>query len=555
MRAKCLQTDENYDEVFKYLKTAAHFALVMRIEIKIYQTAVSFIHPPGADSFYFETGIPMNAHVMPAGEMKPARLASRSDLDTRSNTPVAAPVSQPFVVGIVLLCDIAVLMATSLTAQRLALADKSWVWIILMAAAVTAATIAALQWRYLYTMPALMRLERQLTQCGLWLFVSLAAIVIGAFLAGSNTGAMRPWFILWFAAGWAGMAMARVGVALCSRRWKAQGRLARRTVIAGGGEAAASLIETLEQDGHQYIHILGLFDDRGEDRSPELVGPYKKLGRFEDLEKFCREQRVDLIMIALPPAAEDRVLHLLGKLWALPVDVRISAHASKLKLRERAYNYVGGVPCLPVFDRPMSDWARAVKAIEDRVVAALALAALLPVFAVAALAVKLSSPGPIFFRQQRYGFNNEPIGVYKLRSMYVDQSDAKAAKLVTRDDPRVTRAGRILRKTSIDELPQLINVLRGELSLVGPRPHAMQAKADGHTYDAVVEHYFARHKVKPGITGWAQINGWRGETDTVEKIEQRVRYDLHYIDIWSLLFDLYILFKTPFSLLDTKNAY
>jgi lipopolysaccharide/colanic/teichoic acid biosynthesis glycosyltransferase len=162
---------------------------------------------------------------------------------------------------------------------------------------------------------------------------------------------------------------------------------------------------------------------------------------------------------------------------------------------------------------------------------------------------------PFFFRQIRYGFNNEPIHVLKFRSMYVDQCDSRATKLVTKDDPRVTSVGRFIRKTSIDELPQLINVLRGDLSLVGPRPHAMQAKAGGMVYDEAGDGYFARHKMKPGITGWAQINGWRGETDTLEKIEQRVAHDLHYIENWSLLLDIYILIKTPLSLLDTKNAY
>jgi lipopolysaccharide/colanic/teichoic acid biosynthesis glycosyltransferase len=139
--------------------------------------------------------------------------------------------------------------------------------------------------------------------------------------------------------------------------------------------------------------------------------------------------------------------------------------------------------------------------------------------------------------------------------MYVDQCDATASKLVTKDDPRVTRVGRFIRKTSLDELPQLFNVIKGNLSLIGPRPHAVQAKAAGHLYDEVVDGYFARHKVKPGITGWAQINGWRGETDTEEKITKRIEHDLHYIENWSVFLDLYILLKTPFALLNTKSAY
>ncbi len=175
--------------------------------------------------------------------------------------------------------------------------------------------------------------------------------------------------------------------------------------------------------------------------------------------------------------------------------------------------------------------------------------------AAVALAIRLDSRGPVLFKQKRYGFNNELIEVYKFRSMYADRCDAAAPRLVTKDDPRVTQVGRFIRKTSLDELPQLFNVLKGNLSLVGPRPHAVSAKADDRLYGEVVDGYFARHKVKPGITGWAQINGWRGETDTKEKILKRVEHDLYYIENWSVLFDLYILLKTPSSLLKTENAY
>jgi lipopolysaccharide/colanic/teichoic acid biosynthesis glycosyltransferase len=162
----------------------------------------------------------------------------------------------------------------------------------------------------------------------------------------------------------------------------------------------------------------------------------------------------------------------------------------------------------------------------------------------------------VLFRQRRYGFNNELVEVYKFRSMYVDKTDATAAKLVTRNDSRVTRVGRFIRKTSLDELPQLLNVVfKGNLSLVGPRPHAVHAKAADRQYDEVVDGYFARHRVRPGITGWAQVNGWRGETDTQEKIQQRVEHDLYYIENWSILFDLYILATTPLSLIKTKNAF
>ena len=162
----------------------------------------------------------------------------------------------------------------------------------------------------------------------------------------------------------------------------------------------------------------------------------------------------------------------------------------------------------------------------------------------------------MFFKQKRHGFNNELIEIYKFRSMYTDMSDANAAKLVTKDDPRVTKVGSFIRKTSIDELPQLFNVLKGELSIVGPRPHALQAKADNKLYYEAVEGYFARHQVKPGMTGWAQINGWRGETDTIDKIMQRVNHDLYYIENWSILLDLYIVLHDPgLAVSKRENAY
>jgi exopolysaccharide biosynthesis polyprenyl glycosylphosphotransferase len=210
---------------------------------------------------------------------------------------------------------------------------------------------------------------------------------------------------------------------------------------------------------------------------------------------------------------------------------------------------------MDVFDKPLGEWGALLKSVEDKAIAALALILLSPVMAAVAVAVRLESKGPILFKQKRYGFNNELIEVYKFRSMYHNLSDADAAKLVSKGDPRVTRVGRIIRKTSLDELPQLFNVLKGELSLVGPRPHATKAKAADQLYYDVVDGYFARHKVKPGITGWAQINGWRGETDTTEKLQRRVEHDLYYIENWSLAFDLSILIKTPFALLKTESAY
>ena len=366
----------------------------------------------------------------------------------------------------------------------------------------------------------------------------------------------RVWLATVFLVGLALLTLLRSLVGNLVARWTAAGVLERRAVLVGGGPEAVELIRALDAEPTNDIRICGIFDDRESARVPAVQEGYPKLGRIDELLEFGRQAQIDMLIVALPMTAEQRLVTLLNKLWVLPVDIRLSARSSKLKFRPRSYSFVGAVPFLDLFDKPIADWDFIVKTCFDRVVGAIALTLLSPVMLATALAVRLDSPGPVLFRQKRYGFNNELIEVFKFRSMYVHQADANAAKLATRDDPRITRVGRFIRKTSLDELPQLFNVVfSGNLSLVGPRPHAVQAKAADQLYDQVVDGYFARHRVKPGITGWAQISGWRGETDTQEKLERRIEHDLFYIENWSVMFDIYILALTPIRLLNTENAY
>lgn len=418
------------------------------------------------------------------------------------------------------------------------------------------ATIFAFQLTGLYSATLLRTRLEQLSKAGVvWTAMFFAAAVI-AFFARPEGDFSRVWAASWFGCGLLLLYIGRLVISSLVRHWTRQGRFVRRTIIVGGGEAGENLIHALESQRNSDLDIRGVFDDRGDERSPSRVAGRAKLGNVDDLVEFARRTRIDLLLVSLPITAEERVLQMVRKLWVLPVDLRLAAHTSKLRFRPRAYSYIGNVPTLDVLDQPLRDWNFVAKWLFDHIVGGLLLIAALPVLAICAVAIKLDSKGPVFFRQKRYGFNNELIEVFKLRSMYVDQADEKAAKLVTKDDPRVTRVGRFLRKTSLDELPQLINVaIKGNLSLVGPRPHALHAKAENQLYDEVVDGYFARHRVKPGITGWAQINGWRGETDTSEKIQRRVEHDLYYIENWSVLFDLYILLRTPFALFQTENAY
>jgi Undecaprenyl-phosphate glucose phosphotransferase len=385
------------------------------------------------------------------------------------------------------------------------------------------------------------------------IFLLLSAFI---FLSKSQDLFSRVWMLSFFSFGLVALAGFRMGLFSLIRHWAHEGRLTRRTVIVGGGQLGEALIKQFKEQRGSDVRIIGLFDDRNDDRSPSTLAGQRKLGTVDDLVEFARRTRIDLVIFSLPISAETRILQMLQKLWVLPVDIRLAAHTNKLQFRPRSYSYLGTVPVLDVFDRPIADWDVVMKWVFDKVVGGLILLAAAPVMALVAIAIKLDSKGPVLFKQKRYGFNNELIEVYKFRSMYTDQADATASKLVTKNDPRVTRVGRFIRKTSLDELPQLFNVVfKGNLSLVGPRPHAVNAQAAHRLYDEAVDGYFARHRVKPGITGWAQINGWRGETDTNEKIQARVEHDLFYIENWSILFDLSILARTPFALFSTENAY
>ncbi|MBX3527861.1 MAG: exopolysaccharide biosynthesis polyprenyl glycosylphosphotransferase, partial [Rhodoblastus sp.] len=299
---------------------------------------------------------------------------------------------------------------------------------------------------------------------GGWSFAFLLALAAIFFLK-HDLAYSRVWLMSWFLTGFALLLTGRLVLSVVVRRMTARGSLERRTVIVGGGPTGEEVLRELAAQRHTDLRICGVFDDRADDRSPDVVIGFPKLGAVDDLVEFARRTRIDLIIFTLPITAEERILQMLRKLWVLPIDIRLAAHANKLRFRPRSYSWIGTVPVLDVFDKPITDWNVVVKTAFDRVVGALLLVLLLPVMGLIALAVKLDSKGPVLFRQKRHGFNNEEIEVFKFRSMYVDQSDPTAKRTVTKGDPRVTRVGRFIRKTSLDELPQLFNVVfKGNLS-------------------------------------------------------------------------------------------
>lgn len=386
-----------------------------------------------------------------------------------------------------------------------------------------------------------------------WAIVILLLLAL-AFLTQTAQDASRLWVILWFGYGVVGLVVDRALLALQINHWQRRGHFTRNVAIVGAGDLGRRFVEHLRHASGSAARVVGVFDDR-RNRSPARVAEVPVLGTVEDLVRFARVNPVDQVVITLPAHAEERVMSVLRKLRDLPVDVSLCpAVFEPQTLICRRVTVVDGVPLIYLLQRPFSRWGYFVKALEDCVFATLLLILAAPLMLLIAFAVWLDSPGPIIFRQKRYGFNNGTIEVLKFRTMRVDRAESEEGRTLQarRDDPRLTRVGRWLRRTSLDELPQLFNVLRGEMSIVGPRPHMVK---HNEQYAALIDTYLARHRVKPGITGWAQVNGWRGETDTLEKMERRLGHDLYYIENWSLALDLRILVRTLFFGLIHRNAY
>lgn len=494
---------------------------------------------------------PQNFHTLPTAEngLSVAALQLAQSLGGKG-------ISVPVLTGLVRLTDVVLIVLSAGAAVFAGGGDLVAGWSAVFATlAAVLFTLAFFQAADVYQVSVMRQGLSQLGRVAAGWTLVFAMFALLRSTTGIGTGLPDPWIGAWFALGLTGLCLSRFVVYSLVRHWMTRGRLERRAIIVGGGTAAAELIHEIEAQPDNDIRICGIFDDRANDRSPPVVAGYPKLGNISALVEFARLARIDMLIVCIPLRAEKRVLQLLKKLWILPVDIRLSAHTDKVRFRNRGTSFIGTVPFVDVVEKPIANWDMVGKRIFDLVFATAAIVALFPLMVAAAIAIRLDSKGPILFRQKRYGFNNEIIEVLKFRSMYTEMSDPDAKQVVTKGDPRVTRVGRFIRKTSIDELPQLFNVLAGTLSLVGPRPHAVNAHTDNTTWDDVVDGYFARHKVKPGVTGWAQINGWRGEVDTQEKIEKRVECDVYYIENWSILFDLKILLLTPFRLLNTENAY
>lgn len=381
---------------------------------------------------------------------------------------------------------------------------------------------------------------------GAWL-VLLAGLTVLAFITKTSGLYSREVVLTWAVLGFAVQVGLYVPLHTLARRYYREQQTLRTSLIIGTGDLALTLADKLVRERKEPMR--GLVSASDEPEADDNLYPI--VGNLANLRELIVEHQIRCLYIALPLAQAEQIEGLYIDLLDANVDVIWIPDLNSMMLLNHSVSEIGGLPAIHLNESPLTAYPTAAfsKALLDRSLALLAILALAPVLIATAIAVKLSSPGPVLFKQKRLGWNGKVIKVWKFRSMRVhDDSQVKQA---TREDPRITGVGRFIRRTSLDELPQLFNVLQGHMSLVGPRPHAM---AHNDYYTGKIEAYMARHRIKPGITGLAQVSGYRGETDTLEKMERRVEHDIAYINNWSLWLDIKILIKTPFTLLG-KHIY
>ena len=375
----------------------------------------------------------------------------------------------------------------------------------------------------------------------IWTMVVLLVTGLEALTKSSDLN-LRIWAFTWYVGAMSGLAVVRLAAGCLIRRWSRQGRCTRTVAVVDTDSEgwSAAVAQAIIQHGANEVCLAGVFSAKG-----------GRLSGVDDLMRLARLFRIDEVIVTDRGRNHDELTPLLRQLGTLPANISICTAPPWVALPRPEAAFLFGCPVLTVYRRPLTGWRRVVKRVEDSVLASALLVGALPLILILAAAIKLDSSGPVLFRQRRTGFNNNAFEVLKFRTMVHAPDPGAEVHQATRNDPRVTRVGKILRRTSLDELPQLLNVLQGEMSLVGPRPHAVP---HNEHFATRIDGYLARHRVQPGITGWAQVNGLRGETETLDKMQRRVEHDLAYIEGWSVWFDLRILLQTVVCIFG-RNAY
>jgi putative colanic acid biosynthesis UDP-glucose lipid carrier transferase len=384
-----------------------------------------------------------------------------------------------------------------------------------------------------------------------WIYTAPAVLGIG-LLTRYNAEFSYASKLVWLALTPVAMGSGRIVLRMVLRNLRRRGFNIRKFAICGVNKLAVQLAQNIQHSPELGLEFVGYFDDRPDRRTKEASSEGRpRAGNLRQLVQAAKTGGVDMIFITFPMRAEQRIRTFLQQLSDTTASVYIVPDFFVFQMLHARWNQIDGLPVVSVFETPISGIDGVLKRGFDIVVGAVALTLLAPVMLGCVFAIKLTSSGPAFFRQKRYGLSGEEIRVWKFRTMRVCE-DGSEVKQASRDDERITPVGRLLRKTSLDELPQLFNVLSGSMSLVGPRPHA---SAHNEQYRSLINGYMLRHKVKPGITGLAQVNGWRGETETLEKMERRIEYDHRYIREWTLWMDVKILLRTALVVFRQQNAY
>lgn len=383
-----------------------------------------------------------------------------------------------------------------------------------------------------------------------WLLTFLSLIFI-AFITKTSEQFSRVVLIAWLVATPILLILARFLLRVIFAHLRRLGINNRTVVIVGMTQNGFHFARDLENKPEFGYNVVGFYEDRSERAYNEILNHYSLLGNFDDMILAARRGEWDQIYIALPVEARSRMLRLLDELSDSATPIRLLPDYFTTNLLHSKFIEIADNPVLCIYDSPFSADHAFIKRIEDLLLGSIILTLISPILLAIAAAVKLTSKGPVLFKQTRYGLKGEKILVWKFRSMTVCE-DGDTVTQATRGDSRYTKIGEFLRKTSLDELPQFFNVLQGTMSIVGPRPHAV---AHNEQYRTLIPGYMLRHMIKPGITGWAQINGWRGETNTIYKMRKRVEFDLEYMREWSLWLDLKIIFFTIFRAFTDKNAY
>ncbi len=477
--------------------------------------------------------------------------------DYQAVAAVPPRISPGLVFFLVRLADAAMLLVTGLATALLTFHGTAFMADALIAGAPGAAMII---WR---SAPdggeLLLSLHRQLGR--LLPRLALGMLVTGVLLVALRARGSVPflWLSAWMILAILAFLGTRAAIVPMLRRWRDSGRMLRQVAVVGATDVARDVIDRLESDARSLARIVGLFDD-----APSAAGvavlPVRGrdvpvLGGVSALRGLVRRERIDAVIIAHPYAMGADVAAVCQRLRGLVADVYVATDMDSLRPAAGAPDWLADLPLIALVRHRLCGWQALLKATFDRLVGLLALAVLSPLLLGIAILIKLDSSGPVLFRQPRVGLNNRTFVVFKFRSMFHTMRDLRADRQTSRNDPRVTRVGRVLRKLSLDELPQLLNVLRGDMSLVGPRPHTPATKADGLPLNVAEPQYSERHQVKPGITGWAQVNGARGEIRTVEQIRERVRLDLEYIERWSFALDIRILLLTVWREILSPRAF